>query len=156
MLHIIYVITNSIPVYLRLDSGPRFHLLALTASLLETNRPTWCQRWKVSIGCRLEITLTRSSSKTPCLILWRISRDAVSNAVSTLLPDFALASKNSNPSFLAHSFASSVETSLRRLDASSPSSSHRSILFPTSMQVKWGSACSRTSASHDCVLVKPV
>lgn len=40
--HNIGVITNSILVYLRLDSGRRFHLLALTASLLET-RPT-CQR----------------------------------------------------------------------------------------------------------------
>jgi hypothetical protein len=28
-------------------------------------------------------------------------------------------------------------------------------LFPTNIQVRWGSACSRTSASHERALVKP-
>lgn len=54
--------------------------------------------------------LTLSSSKTPLRILSRISLVAVSNATSTFVPDFALASTNSRPSSLAHNSASSVGT----------------------------------------------
>lgn len=87
------------------------------------------------------------SSNTPRLILSRISRAASSNAQSTFRPDLALASTNSKPSSFAHHSASAVGTSLR-LWLAAPSS-HRSTLLPTRIHVRCGSACARTSASHD-------
>lgn len=98
--------------------------------------------------------LTLSSSKTPLRILSRMSRVACSNAVSTFTPLFALASTNNSPSSFAHSSASSVVTSRDRLPGPCASSAQRSILFPTSIHVRCGSACSRTSANHERALTK--
>lgn len=119
-------------------------------------------------GCHLILCkqLTLSSSNTPRLILSKISRVALSNAASTFSPERALASTKRRPSSFAHRSASSAETSRVRLpgpvaaaavDASlPPSSAQRSILLPTNIHVRCGSACSRTSASHDRACSKPV
>ena len=86
---------------------------------------------------------------------------ARSNASSTFSPDLALASTKSRPSSFAQSSASSVDTSRLRFGAADAvvedvSSAHRSTLFPTRMQVRCGSACSRTSCNHERALTKPV
>ena len=91
---------------------------------------------------------TLSSSNTPRRILTRISRAAASNAASTLAPLLALASAKSNPSSCAHRSPSSVGTCRR--------SRGRSLLLPTRMHVRCGSACVRTSASHVRACSKPI
>lgn len=98
--------------------------------------------------------LTLSSSKTPLRILSSMSRVACSNAVSTFIPLFALASTNRRPSSCAHNSASSVLTSRDRLPDPCASSAQRSTLFPTRMHVRCGSACPRTSANHDRAFTK--
>jgi len=90
-------------------------------------------------------------SNVPDLIFCRISLQTSSNALSTFSPDFALASRNRRPSSFAHCSASSVATS-RFLEE--PPSGHRSTLFATNIQLKWGSAYSLTSASQLRVLTK--
>ena len=80
--------------------------------------------------------LTLPSSKTPLFTLSNISFDACKNASSTLCPDFALASTNKSPSSLAHISPSSVDISLGL--PLGPSSSHKSILFATNIQVRLG------------------
>ena len=84
--------------------------------------------------------LTRSSSKTPLRIFTRMSLVACSNASSTCSPERALVSTNNKLSSFAHNSASSVVTSRFRL-AGPASSEHRSVLFPTRMHVRCGSAC---------------
>ena len=91
---------------------------------------------------------TLSSSNTPRRILVRMSRAAVSNAASTLSPLLALASTKSSPSSCAHRSPSSVDTCLR--------SRGRSLLLPTRMHVKCGSACVRTSVSQVRACSKPI
>ncbi len=109
--------------------------------------------------CGVHDKLTRSSSKTPFRILSRISLVAVSKAISTLAPDFALVSTNKRPSSFAHISASSVGTCRTRWPgpgcAPSGTSVHKSTLFPTRIQVRWGSACSLTSFSHERAFAKP-
>ena len=91
---------------------------------------------------------TLSSSNTPRRILTRMSRVASSNAASTLSPLLALASTKSNPSSCAHRSPSSVGTCRISLD--------RSLLLPTRMHVRCGSACVRTSASQVRACSKPI
>lgn len=114
-------------------------------------------------GKKKKKTPTRSSSNTPRWILSKISLDASSNARSTLCPDFALASTNKRPSCRAHRVASSIVTwrCLGGVEGTNgeegPSGgSQRSTLLPTRIQVRCGSACSRTSASQARAFIKPV
>ena len=115
----------------------------------EVFTPGDCDRTKSALrylGClpysqpRRLSQLTRSSSNTPSRILRRMSLVACSNANSTFSPERALASTNNKPSSFAHNSASSVVTSRLRL-AEPASSEHRSILLPTRMHVRCGSAC---------------
>jgi hypothetical protein len=102
------------------------------------------------------LSRTLSSSNTPLRILSKMSLQACSKALSTLCPDFADASTKSRPSSFAHASASSAVTSRFFKDGPfSSDSSHKSTLLPTRMQVRCGSACSRTSASQDRQLWKP-
>lgn len=98
--------------------------------------------------------LTRSSSKTPLRIFTRMSLAACSKASSTFSPERALVSTNNKPSSFAHISASSDCTSRFRL-AGPASSEHRSVLLPTKMHVRCGSACWRTSLSHVRAFEKP-
>ena len=98
------------------------------------------------------VVLTLSSSNTPLRILSRMSLVACSNAASTFSPLFALASTNRRPSSFAQSSASSVLTSRGFFADPCASSAHKTILFPTRIQVRCGSACSRTSASQERAL----
>lgn len=91
---------------------------------------------------------TLSSSNTPRRILTRMSRAAASNAASTLAPLLALASAKSNPSSCAHRSPSSVGTCRLSLE--------RSLLLPTRIHVRCGSACVRTSASQVRACSKPI
>jgi len=112
---------------------------------------------------------TLESSKTLFFILVKMSFAASTKASSTLCPDLALASTKRRPSWRANSAPSSVVTWRgfngarvksqiqwpTRIENPQSSESQRSILLPTRMHVRWGSACSRTSASHDFVFTKP-
>jgi hypothetical protein len=73
----------------------------------------------------------------------------------------ALASTNRSPSSFAQREASSVGTSRCRSGCVEEASGDgdgetRSTLLPTSIQVRCGSACSRTSASHERTFMKPI